>query len=88
MANDTIKQWLLKVATAVEEWPTMRTDSVEVWLAVSTPAGAMKHIAASIQDAREREAVEAALPRVTTEDFAVAAQRIRRAADALDGLRC
>ncbi len=79
----TTRQWLLKIAKAVEDWPTMSKDDVEVAISVSTPAGAVKYIVNKHIPADERAAVRAVLPELTTEDFAAAAQQIREVAEAL-----
>ena len=79
----TTKQWLMKIAEAVEKWPTLPKDSVEVAMAVTTPAGAMAYIAKTIMDVGEQAAVLAALPKISTEDFTEAARRIRDVAAAL-----
>jgi hypothetical protein len=83
MKNDATRQWLVRIAKAVGDWPTMPKDSVEVAMAVSTPFGAMVYIANTIPDAGERAAVKAALPTITTDDFAAAARQIRKAAEVL-----
>jgi hypothetical protein len=72
-----LKQLLLQIADAVEHWPGMRKDPVEV--AMVTPTGAMICIASKIPP-RERAAVHAALPIIVTDDFAEAARQIRAAA--------
>jgi hypothetical protein len=77
------KDWLLRIADAVQNWHVMPKDSVEVAMAVETPDAAMRYSASTILDARERAAVEAALPRIATEDFAEAARQIRAIADTL-----
>ena len=41
MRDEATRRWLMKIAQAVEDWPTMPRDSVEVAMAVSTPAGAV-----------------------------------------------
>ncbi len=79
--NDVTTKWLEKIAEAVEHWQTMPRDSVEVAMVTSTPAGAMLYSASTIRDDRERAAVQAALPIITTGDFAEAAQQIRQAAE-------
>jgi len=81
--EDTTRQWLMRIAQAVEDWRTMPRDSVEVAMAVSTPAGAMVYIAGKIPSAEERDAVKSVLPTITTDDFVAAAQQIRQAAETL-----
>jgi hypothetical protein len=80
----TTKEWLLKIAQAVEDWPTIRADDVEAWMAVSTPAGAAKYIVNKFVPPEERMRVSAGLPELTTDEFAGAAQQIREAAEAMD----
>lgn len=79
MSRDTRRR-LIEIASAVEGWPSMPRDSVDV---TTTPAQAVEYIASTIMDLTERAAVLAALPEITTDNFAEAARRIRRAADAL-----
>jgi len=76
MPPETVKDWVLKIAEAVETWPTMRPDSVEVAMVTETPGGAMTHIVNTVP-AQYREAVRAVLPTLTTTDFSVAAKQIR-----------
>jgi hypothetical protein len=83
MSNDTTRRWLLRIATALETWETMRTESVEVAMTVTTPAGAMRYMASKILDIRERADVEAALPTIATDDFIGAARQVREAADGM-----
>lgn len=68
MPPDTVKDWVLKIAEAVENWQTMRPDSVEVAMVTETPSGALTHIVNTIP-AQYREAVRAVLPTLTTRDF-------------------
>ncbi len=77
------RKWLLKIAKAVEDWSTMPKDDAAVAISVSTPAGAVKYILTHIPT-EERQSVRAALPTLTTDDFAAAAQQIREAAEALE----
>jgi hypothetical protein len=79
----TTRQWLLKIAKAVEDWPTMSKDDVAVAMAVSTPAGAAAYIVNKHIPADARAAVSTALPTLVTGDFAVEARRIREAAESL-----
>jgi hypothetical protein len=79
----TTREWVLKIAQAVEDWPTMPQDSVEVAMSVSTPAGAVTYILSKVPT-EERTKVRAGLPTLTTNNFAAAAQQIREAAEALD----
>jgi hypothetical protein len=76
MPPETVKDWVLKIADAVETWPTMRPDSVEVAMVTETPSGALTHIVNTIP-AQYREAVRVVLPTLTTKDFTVAAKQIR-----------
>jgi hypothetical protein len=80
--SKTVREWLLRVADVVEQWPTMSKDDVAVAISVSTPSGAVKYIVSTIP-AEDREAVRAALPVLNTEDFSVAAERVRQAAASL-----
>ena len=77
------RDWLLKIAKAVEDWPTMPKDDVAVAMSVSTPAGAVAYIVSHRIPTEERAAVRAALPTLTTNNFAAAAQQIREVAEAL-----
>jgi hypothetical protein len=79
----TTREWLLKIARAVEDWPMMPQDNVEVAISVSTPAGAVTYILSKVSP-EERTRVHAGLPTLTTDNFAAAAQQIREAAEALD----
>jgi hypothetical protein len=79
----TTKEWLLKIAQAVEDWPTMSQDSVEAWMAVSNPAGAVTYILSKVSP-EERTKVRAALPTLTTDNYAEAAKQMRKAAEVLD----
>jgi hypothetical protein len=72
-----LKRLLLQIASAVERWPGIRKDPVEV--AMVTPTGAMICIASKIPP-RDRAAVYAALPIIVTDDFAEAVRQIRAAA--------
>jgi hypothetical protein len=76
----TTREWLLKIAKAVEDWPTMPRDDVAVAISVSTPAGAVEYIVNKHIPTEERPAVRAALPTLTTDDFAAAARQIREVA--------
>jgi hypothetical protein len=82
MMSKTVRERLLEIAEAVENWETMQKDDVDVWLVTSTPRGAMTYIVSKV-DAEDRETVRAALPNLDTEDFFVAAERIRHAAASL-----
>lgn len=77
------REWLLKIAKALEDWPTMTKDDVAVAMTVSTPAGAVAYIVNKHIPAEARTAVSAALPTLATDDFAVEARRIREAAESL-----
>ena len=76
MPPETLKDWVLRIAEAVETWQTMRPESVEVAMVTETPIGAMTHIVNTIP-AQYREAVRAVLPTWTTMNFTVAAKQIR-----------
>jgi len=78
------RKWLLKIAKAVEDWLTMPKDDAAVAISVSTPTGAVEYILTKHIPTEERAAVRAALPTLTTDDFAAAAQQIREAAEALE----
>jgi hypothetical protein len=43
MPPQTVKDWVLKIADAVETWPTMRPDSVEVAMVTETEPGPDTH---------------------------------------------
>jgi hypothetical protein len=77
----TAREWLLEIATAVENWQTMRKDSVE--MTVTTPGGAVEYIVRTQVPAEVREEVRDALPVLLSADFSEAARRIRRAATPL-----
>jgi hypothetical protein len=81
--SKTLRAWLQEIAKAVEKWATMPKNSVEVAISVSSPLGAVMYIVNKHVPAEDREAVCAALPDLNTDDFAVAAQRIRQAAATL-----
>ena len=76
------KQWVLEIAIALENWRTMRKDSVEVETEVTTPIAAVEYLLRSIP-AEDREAVRDALPVLLSADFSEAAWRIRQAATRL-----
>jgi hypothetical protein len=78
--NAITKRWLLKIADAVEHWPAMRRDRVEIAMIVTTPAGAMHYSLSQIPDRGVRADVVAALPVIGTEDYTAAAEQIRQAA--------
>ena len=80
--SKTVREWLLEVAKAVEGWPTLPKDDAAVAISVSSPNGAMTYIVSKIP-AEDREAVRAALPTLDTDDYSVAAERIRQAAASL-----
>jgi hypothetical protein len=77
------RQWLMKIAKAVEDWPTMSRDDVAVAMSVPTPAGAAAYTVSRHVPIEERAAVSAVLPTLTTDDFATAAQQIREVAEAM-----
>ena len=77
------KKWLMKIAEAVENWPTMPKDDVGA-IFVDTPAGCVEHILRTEIPTEDLAALRAALPTLTTDDFAAAAQQIREAAEALE----
>jgi hypothetical protein len=77
----TAREWLLEIATAVENWQTMRKDSVE--MTATTPGGAVEYIVRTQVAAEVREEVRDALPVLLSADFSEAARRIRRAATPL-----
>ena len=77
----TAREWLLEIATAVENWQTMRKDSVE--MTVTTPGGAVEYIVRTQVPAEDREEVRDALPVLLSPDFSEAARRIRQAATPL-----
>ena len=79
--KDGVQVLLRKIANTVENWNTLPKDDAAVVISVSTPDGAMRYSASTIRDAQERQAVEAALPLIVTEDFAEAARQIREVAD-------
>ena len=70
--SETVQEWLLKIAEAVESWEKMRKDDVEVWLVTLTPSGAVTYIVDKHVPAAYREAVRKALPILTTDDFPAA----------------
>ncbi len=78
--SETVQEWLLKIAEAVESWEKMRKDDVEVWLVTLTPSGAVTYVVDKHVPAAYREAVRKALPILTTDDFPAAARYIREAA--------
>jgi hypothetical protein len=78
----TVRQWLLEIAVAVENWRTVRRQSVDVEMALRTPSGVVEYLVRSIP-AEDREAVRDALPVLLPPDFAEAARRIRQAATPL-----
>jgi hypothetical protein len=61
----------------------VRGDDMAVVISVSTPAGAVDYIMSKHIPTEERAAGRAALPTITTDDFAAAAQQIREIAEAL-----
>ena len=75
-----VKEWLLKIADAVEKWPTMSKDDVKAAMPVTTPAGAAVYMVTRRVRRDGRSAVARALPLLTTSDFAEAARLIRDAA--------
>lgn len=78
----TTKEWVLRIASAVEQWPTMLRDSVEVAMSVQTPRHVVDYSLTTIP-AEQREAVRRALRSVITDDFALEARRIQEAAERL-----
>jgi hypothetical protein len=76
MPPETVKNWVLKIVEALETWPTMRPDNVEVAMVTETPSGALTYSVNTIP-VQYREAVRAVLPPLTTTDFTVAAKQIR-----------
>lgn len=74
----------MKIAKAVEDWPTMPKDDAAVAISVSTPAGWVEHILRTEIPTEDLATLRAALPTLTTDDFAAAAQQIREAAEALE----
>ncbi len=78
----TTKEWVLKIASAVEHWSTMPRDSVEVAMSVETPRHVVEYTLTTMP-AEQREAVRRALPPVITDNFALEARRIREAAEKL-----
>jgi hypothetical protein len=72
---------LLEIATAVENWQTMRKDSVE--MTVTTPGGAVEYVVRTQVPAEVREEVRDALPVLLSPDFSEAARRIQQAATRL-----
>lgn len=79
MPPETVKDWVVKIAEAVETWRTMRPDSVEIAMVTETPSGAMTYLVNTIP-AQYRDAVRVVLPTLTTQDFSVAADQIRESA--------
>ena len=78
----TTQQWVLEIAIALENWHTMRLDSAEVEMAVTTPIAAVDYLVRSIA-VEDRAAVRDALPVLLPADFSEAAWRIRQAATRL-----
>jgi len=78
----SVRQWLLEIAVAVENWRTVRRQSVEAEMALTTPSDVVDYLIRSIR-AEDREAVRDALPVLLPADFAEAARRIRQAATPL-----
>jgi hypothetical protein len=78
----TTQQWVLEIAIALENWRTVRKDSVRVELEVMIPSAAVEYLVRLIP-AEGREAVRDALPVVLPADFSEAAWRIRQAATRL-----
>jgi hypothetical protein len=75
----TVRQWLLEIAVAVENWRTVRRQSVEAEMALTTPSDVVDYLVRSIP-AEDREEVRDALPVLLPADFARAARRIRQGA--------
>ena len=78
----TTQQWVLEIAIALDNWRTMRKDSLTVEAEVTTPSAAVDYLVRSIP-AEDREAVRDALPVLLPADFSEAVWRIRQAATRL-----
>jgi hypothetical protein len=78
--KDNIKTWLLEVADGVEKWPLMSRDAMDRARIIATPTAAAVFVIARQVPLDQRAAVARALPLLSTDDFAVAAQMIREAA--------
>ena len=78
----TTQQWVLEISIAMENWRTVRKDSVNVEMEVTIPSGAVEYLVRLIP-AEDRLAVRDALPVLLPADFSEAAWRIRQAATRL-----
>ena len=81
MTNGATAKWLMKIAQALENWPTMPRDDAGKAISTSTPTGALPYVIMELRIPEgELAAVVAALPTTTTDDFAKAAGRIHEKA--------
>jgi hypothetical protein len=86
MPDAVTAKWLVKIAAFVAAFPTMpqaQRDDIGVAMTIETPAAAVAYSVRTIRNHQERATVQATLPTITTEDFAIAAGQIRDAAERL-----
>lgn len=83
MSKDT-KTWLMKLADAVEKWPTMPKTDPGIAMVTETPAGAVKYIVDTAIPPAERSGIISALDgRTISADFTTEANNIRQVAGSL-----
>ena len=78
--NHNIKTWLLRIAEAVEQWPTSPRDDLGAPAAITTPAAVAVRMVIHRVPRPLRSGVARALPLLSTKDFAEGAHLIRTAA--------
>jgi hypothetical protein len=76
----TTRQWLMKLADILERRSTLRWGDATSEMLTHTPLGTILYLVGGIPLA-ERERVYAALPTITTNDFAEATRLLRRAGE-------
>jgi len=78
----TPREWLLEIATALENWHTVRRESAEMKMVI-TPSGVVEYIIRTQVPTEDREAIRDALPVWLPADFPEAAWRTRKVATTL-----
>jgi hypothetical protein len=78
--SHNIKEWVLRIAEAVEQWPTKPRDDLGAPAAITTPAAVAVRMVIHRVPRPLRSGVARALPLLSTQDFAEAARLIRVAA--------
>jgi len=76
----TTRQWLMKLADVLERRSALRWGDATSETITDTPLGTILYLVGGIPLA-ERQRVYAALPIITTDDFAEATRLLRRAGE-------